>query len=63
MNEKHFFADVDLPFHVWVRESSGARGFRWVLREATHLRQAAANEPDPGCSAGGADLAQAVAGA
>ena len=39
MNEKHFFADVDLPFHVWVREGSGAKGYRWVLREATHLKQ------------------------
>jgi len=29
MNEKFVFADVDLPFHVWVREGS-----RWVLREA-----------------------------
>jgi hypothetical protein len=27
MNEKRLFADVDLPFHVWVRE-----GRRWVLR-------------------------------
>lgn len=37
MNEQHFFADVDLPFHVWVRERAGARGFRWVLRDASHL--------------------------
>lgn len=29
MNENRFFADVDLPFHVWIRE-----GDRWVLREA-----------------------------
>ena len=28
MTEKHYFADVDLPFHVWVRE-----GCRWVLRD------------------------------
>jgi hypothetical protein len=33
MNEQHFFADVDLPFHVWVRE-----GDRWVLREAPQAR-------------------------
>ena len=39
MNEKHFFADVNLPFHFWVRERSGARGFRWVLRDASHLHQ------------------------
>jgi hypothetical protein len=35
MNERHFFADVSLPFHFWVRERHGARGFRWVLREAS----------------------------
>ncbi len=29
MDEQPFFADVDLPFHVWVRE-----GRRWVLRDA-----------------------------
>jgi hypothetical protein len=29
MTDKRFFADVDLPFHVWVRE-----GHRWVLRNA-----------------------------
>ena len=29
MDEPHFFADVILPFHVWVRE-----GRRWVLRDA-----------------------------
>jgi hypothetical protein len=29
MTEKHIFADVSLPFHVWVRENQ-----RWVLRDA-----------------------------
>jgi hypothetical protein len=29
MKEKHMFADVSLPFHVWVKE-----GHRWVLRDA-----------------------------
>ena len=29
MDPQPFFADVDLPFHVWVRE-----GKRWVLRDA-----------------------------
>lgn len=29
MEQPPFFADVDLPFHVWVRE-----GRRWVLRDA-----------------------------
>lgn len=33
MTEGIYFADVDLPFHVWVREL-GATGYRWVLREA-----------------------------
>ena len=28
MTEKHIFADVSLPYHVWVRE-----GHRWVLRD------------------------------
>ncbi len=34
MNDKTFFADVNLPFHVWVR-AGDAGGFRWVLREAS----------------------------
>jgi hypothetical protein len=38
MNDGIYFADVDLPFHVWVRERSGAKGYRWVLREAPHSR-------------------------
>lgn len=29
MTEKHLFADVEQPFHVWVKE-----GTRWVLRDA-----------------------------
>lgn len=37
MTEKYFFADVETPFHVWVREGS-----RWVLRDASHLEAAAA---------------------
>ena len=37
MTEKLFFADVDTPFHVWVREHSGAHGFRWVLRHASQV--------------------------
>ena len=35
MIEKHFFADPDTPFHVWVRERCGAQGYRWVLRDAS----------------------------
>jgi hypothetical protein len=48
MEDQPFFADVDLPFHVWVRE-----GRRWVLRDAAArlqaeaaLRARAANECD-----------------
>lgn len=29
MTEKHIFADVEQPYHVWVKE-----GTRWVLRDA-----------------------------
>lgn len=39
MIEGHLFADVSLPFHVWVRETSEGR-VRWVLREAIQLREA-----------------------
>lgn len=28
MTERYVFADVNLPFHVWMKE-----GNRWVLRE------------------------------
>jgi len=34
MNEKHFYADPETPFHVWVKERCPARGYRWVLRDA-----------------------------
>ncbi len=41
MNEQRIFADVDLPFHVWVRE-----GRRWVLRDAAaHLGRHAHEAP------------------
>jgi hypothetical protein len=33
MLDGFFFADVELPFHVWVREGEGDKA-RWVLREA-----------------------------
>ena len=38
MSNKHFFADVDLPFHIWVRVST-TNGERWVLREAPQAGQ------------------------
>ncbi len=37
MNEEYFYADVNLPFHVWVRETSGGKT-RWVLREAASIQ-------------------------
>jgi hypothetical protein len=43
MNEEHFFADVTLPFHVWVRERDGARA-RWVLRDARQRPQGVAGQ-------------------
>ena len=39
MNDNHFYADVDLPFHVWVREPATPGNFRWVLREAPQARK------------------------
>jgi hypothetical protein len=42
MNEGIYFADAELPFHVWVRERKGDDGYRWVLREA----RGAAGEAD-----------------
>ena len=38
MSEQHYYADVNLPFHVWVRERAGARGYRWVLRKASEMK-------------------------
>lgn len=38
MTEKFLFADVEQPFHVWVKE-----GARWVLRNA-------GSELDDGCA-------------
>ena len=34
MTDGIYFADAELPFHVWVRETTGTNRFRWVLREA-----------------------------
>jgi len=48
MSEQHYYADVNLPFHVWVRERAGARGYRWVLRKASEMRDGS------GASEGGA---------
>jgi len=43
MTEKHMFADVSLPFHVWMRE-----GRRWVLRDAaSQLAAQASSRAEP----------------
>jgi hypothetical protein len=55
MNDNRCFADVNLPFHVWIRE-----GNRWVLRakpqgdepEGVLARVASPKKPD-GKAAGG----------
>jgi len=55
MNDGIYFADVDLPFHVWVRERSGTAGYRWVLREAIPAGKGDAlsdRDRAPGASAG-----------
>jgi hypothetical protein len=37
MVENHYYADVNLPNHVWVRERAGAHS-RWVLRNTSELK-------------------------
>jgi hypothetical protein len=46
MTEKLFYADVDTPFHVWVRER-GAQGYRWVLRHASQVIGSAGHHAPP----------------
>lgn len=41
MSEQHYYADVNLPFHVWVRERAGTRGYRWVLRKTSEMHDGA----------------------
>ena len=51
MNDAVYFADVELPFHVWVRERTGEAEYRWVLREAPRPeagRDAGISDPGPG---------------
>ena len=52
MKEQHFYADPELPFHFWVRETAGGKT-RWVLRDASKtlnqsLRAAASRLPGEG---------------
>jgi len=58
MTEKYIYADVEKPFHFWVRE-----GQRWILREAgASLKDSSsragspsvARRSSPGQGAGGA---------
>ena len=55
MTEKYIYADVEKPFHFWVRE-----GKRWILRDAGSLDKDGARtgavpskrRPQPGQGAG-----------
>jgi hypothetical protein len=52
MTEKYLFADVEQPFHVWVKE-----GTRWVLRDAGSGTQVEGCAPllrNPGAERGAA---------
>ena len=42
MTEGIYFADAELPFHVWVRERTGDEGYKWVLRDASVASKAQA---------------------
>jgi hypothetical protein len=51
MSDAVYFADVELPFHVWVRERTGEDEYRWVLREAPRPEaggDAGISDPEPG---------------
>jgi hypothetical protein len=45
MTDGIYFADAELPFHVWVRERTGNEGYRWVLRDARGNAAAEAASP------------------
>ena len=45
MTEKYIYADVEKPFHFWVRE-----GQRWILREAGAQLKDSANRTPSGAS-------------
>ena len=47
MNEGIYFADAELPFHVWVRERRGDDGYRWVLRETRDAQAESRATPEP----------------
>ena len=55
MNEGIYFADAELPFHVWVRQRAGKDGFRWVLRETHAPTPGAPADAGPPRAADGAD--------
>ena len=52
MSEQHYYADVNLPLHVWVRERAGARGYRWVLRSTAEMRHGEDDGRPPSDGAG-----------
>lgn len=52
MHETIYFADAELPFHVWVRERTGDSGFRWVLREARTASEGEVRDDQPAPQAG-----------
>lgn len=47
MTEKYIYADVEKPFHFWVRE-----GQRWILRDAAAQLQKGAHCSGSSTSAG-----------
>ena len=53
MNEGIYFADAELPFHVWVRQRTGKDGFRWVLRETGGASAEAPADAEPRDAPGG----------
>jgi len=42
MTEKYIYADVEKPFHFWVRE-----GKRWILRDGASLQDKEAGRTGP----------------
>ena len=42
MTEKYIYADVEKPFHFWVRE-----GKRWILRDGASVQDKEAGRTGP----------------
>lgn len=58
MTEKYIYADVEKPFHFWVRE-----GQRWILRDARAQQPDASNRTGPHGASRRPPPGQAAAGA